>query len=122
VPPDLGHDRLVVPRAAPDEHLDRLAFDAARPGDRLGGLARQPAEQARDDDPGVVAVLAPREPRQVPGQEPAEPPGAPPHVAGVHLGVREQCDRIRRPQYRRFVGRVQCLFHASSHRTGGSDN
>jgi hypothetical protein len=41
-----GHDGLVVPPARADEVLDRLAMDAGLDGDRLAGLALQPAEQA----------------------------------------------------------------------------
>ena len=69
---DLGHDRLVVPLAGPDEELDRLAVDAGLDGDRLAGLALQAAEQAADDEGGVVALLGPSEAGQVAFEESGE--------------------------------------------------
>src|SRR5262249_43408515 len=54
---EFGHDGLVVPAACADEVLDRLAVDAGLDGDRLAGLALEPAEQAADDERGVGPLL-----------------------------------------------------------------
>src|SRR5262249_55133052 len=66
VTPQLGHDRLVVPPARPDEELDRLAVDSGPDGDRLARLALQAAEQAADDQGSVGPLLDPPEEGQVP--------------------------------------------------------
>ena len=57
VPPQFGHDLLVVPDAAADEELEVLAGDAGLGGDRLDGLPLQPAEQPPDEGGGVPALL-----------------------------------------------------------------
>jgi hypothetical protein len=69
---DLGHDRLVVPLAGPDEGLDRLTVDAGIDGDRLAGLALQAAEKPTDDEGGVVTLLGPPEAGQVAFEESGE--------------------------------------------------
>ena len=66
---EFGHDGLVVPPAGADEVLDRLAVDAGLDGDRLAGLALQPAEQAADDERGVGPLLGAVEAGQVALQE-----------------------------------------------------
>ena len=55
VAPQLHQDRIVVPLARADEELDVLVLDPGEVGDRFGGLALQVAEEAPNDQGGVVA-------------------------------------------------------------------
>ncbi|AMV40939.1 hypothetical protein VT85_26125 (plasmid) [Planctomyces sp. SH-PL62] len=87
---ELGHDGFVVPLAGPDEELDRLAVDAGLDGDRLAGLAPQPAEQAPDDEGGVAALLGPAEPRQIAPEERGEPALAAADGLGGQDGVGQE--------------------------------
>jgi hypothetical protein len=57
VEPEFRYDGLVVPLARADEELDRLAGPPGLDGDRLTGLALQSADQAADDQRGVLALL-----------------------------------------------------------------
>ena len=70
-----------------DEELDRLAGQAGLDGDRLAGLALQAAEQAADDQGGVVALLDAIELGQIALQEPGQPVGTAPDGVGSDGGV-----------------------------------
>ena len=87
---EFGHDGLVVPPAGADEVLDRLAVDAGLDGDRLAGLALQPAEQAADDERGVGPLLGAVEARQVALQEGRDPVLAAADLLGGHDGVGQE--------------------------------
>lgn len=90
VPAQLGHDGLVIPGPTADEVLEVLARDAGLPGDRLGALAFQAAEQATDEGRGVPALLLPVEPGQVALQEAREVVTEAPDVFRQDHGVGEQ--------------------------------
>ena len=67
--PQLGHDGLVVPLAAADKELDRLAGQSGLDGDRLAGLSLHAAQETTDDQGGVVTLLDAVEARKVPLEE-----------------------------------------------------
>jgi len=77
----LRHHRFIIPLAAADKELNRLARHPMFPRDRLGRLTFQPAEQPFHHDPGVVALLLPIEQRHVPLQEALPPPPTAPDLA-----------------------------------------
>src|SRR3954451_490967 len=55
--PQLAQDRVVVPSAGADEELEVLVCDAGAGGDRFGSLALQAADEATNDQGGVLALL-----------------------------------------------------------------
>jgi hypothetical protein len=61
----LDHHGLVVPLARADEELNRLPGQTGLDGDRLTGLAFQAADQAANDQCGVVPVLNASEPGKI---------------------------------------------------------
>jgi len=65
-------------------------MDAGLDGDRLAGLALQPAEQAADDEGGVGPLLGAIEARQVALQEGRDPVLATADVVGRHDGVGQE--------------------------------
>ena len=87
VEPQFGHDGLVVPLARADEELDRLAGQPGLDGDRLAGLALQAAEQAADDQGGVLALLGAIELGQIALEEAGQAVGAVADGVGGDGGV-----------------------------------
>jgi hypothetical protein len=70
--PQLSQDRVVVPSAGADEELDVLVFDAGAGGDRFGGLALQAADEATNDQGGVLALLLAIEAGEITTEEPPQ--------------------------------------------------
>ena len=90
VPPQFGHDLLVVPNAAADEEFEVLAWDAGLGGDRLDGLPREPAEEPANEGAGVPALFFAVEQRQIALQEARDVVTAAADVGGRDFGVGEQ--------------------------------
>src|SRR3954451_1184680 len=70
--PQLAQDRVVVPSAGADEELDVLVGDAGADGDRFGGLALQAADEAPNDQGGVLALFLAIEAGKVTTEEPPQ--------------------------------------------------
>jgi hypothetical protein len=78
--------RLILPFAAADKELNRFTRHPVFPGNRLGGLAFQSAEQPLDHDPCVVALFLAIEQRHIPLQEAPQP-----STTSLHLRRRDLC-------------------------------
>jgi len=108
VAPQLHQDRIVVPLARADEELDVLVLDPGAVGDRFGGLALQVAEEAPNDQGGVVALLLAIEVGEVTAEEPPQAVATAPNGLGCE-------DRILEEGL--GVGMVEQRHHAASHRS-----
>ncbi len=88
--PQLHQDRVVVPLARADEELDVLVLDPGAVSDRFGGLALQAADEATNDQGGVVALLLAIEVGEITAEEPPQAVAAAPDGLGCEDRIVEK--------------------------------
>jgi len=88
--PQLHQDRIVVPLARADEELDVLVLDPGAVSDRFSGLALQAADEATNDQVGVVALLPAIESAEITAEEPPQAVTAAPNGLGCEDRILEK--------------------------------